>query len=307
MTSFCGLPALEWIRDVVALPRQEVDATAGLRSLGGPAGGGLGHLGRHRPRRRPGGPARRPPPSSQSPLASGTGAACCTRGCTLSQPADICLSSFVAPAAVDRDSHDANIRLQCAITYRRDLYGVKIPSASGSSGAGNVLPAYLQALDRLAPRGLARRRPGLRSPPRDLAGAEAAAAGHAARRAARRSDRADGVDLVVILTAAGVAPGAHTRRPRRRPSCAGARSRWPRPGRGQRPVRARRGGRPVPPGRALRSSQPDFRRLWTLVRDGAIGTVHAARAHYGNPGSTWASWYHQDPAPPPWATSGSTT
>ena len=34
----------------------------------------------------------------------------------------------------------------------------------------------------------------------------------------------------------------------------------------------------------------------TLVRDGAIGGVHAARAHYGNPGSTWAAWYHEGPA-----------
>ena len=41
---------------------------------------------------------------------------------------------------------------------------------------------------------------------------------------------------------------------------------------------------------------PTFRRLWTLVRDGAIGSVHAARAHYGNAGSTWAAWYHQDRA-----------
>jgi predicted dehydrogenase len=40
---------------------------------------------------------------------------------------------------------------------------------------------------------------------------------------------------------------------------------------------------------------PCFRRLWSLVADGAIGDVHAARAHYGNPGSTWAAWYHDDP------------
>ena len=32
------------------------------------------------------------------------------------------------------------------------------------------------------------------------------------------------------------------------------------------------------------------------MRDGAIGSVHAARAHYGNAGSTWAAWYHQDRA-----------
>jgi predicted dehydrogenase len=40
---------------------------------------------------------------------------------------------------------------------------------------------------------------------------------------------------------------------------------------------------------------PTFRRLWAAIADGTIGRVHAARAHYGNPGSTWASWYHEDP------------
>jgi predicted dehydrogenase len=39
-----------------------------------------------------------------------------------------------------------------------------------------------------------------------------------------------------------------------------------------------------------------FRRLWTLVRDGDIGEVHAARAHYGNAGSSWARWYHEETA-----------
>jgi predicted dehydrogenase len=38
-----------------------------------------------------------------------------------------------------------------------------------------------------------------------------------------------------------------------------------------------------------------FRRLWSFVADGEIGEVHAARAHYGNPGSTWARWYHEEP------------
>jgi predicted dehydrogenase len=40
---------------------------------------------------------------------------------------------------------------------------------------------------------------------------------------------------------------------------------------------------------------PTFRRLWTLVDGGALGQVHSARAHYGNPGSTWARWYHDEP------------
>jgi len=37
---------------------------------------------------------------------------------------------------------------------------------------------------------------------------------------------------------------------------------------------------------------PTFRALWSRIRDGAIGRVHSARALYGNAGSTWARWYH---------------
>jgi predicted dehydrogenase len=38
---------------------------------------------------------------------------------------------------------------------------------------------------------------------------------------------------------------------------------------------------------------PTFRVLWGQIRDGAIGHVHSARGLYGNAGSTWASWYHE--------------
>lgn len=37
---------------------------------------------------------------------------------------------------------------------------------------------------------------------------------------------------------------------------------------------------------------PTFRALWARMREGAIGRVHSARALYGNAGSTWARWYH---------------
>jgi hypothetical protein len=37
---------------------------------------------------------------------------------------------------------------------------------------------------------------------------------------------------------------------------------------------------------------PTFRALWGRIQDGVIGTVHSARALYGNAGSTWAEWYH---------------
>ena len=37
---------------------------------------------------------------------------------------------------------------------------------------------------------------------------------------------------------------------------------------------------------------PTFRALWRRIHDGAIGNVHSARGLYGNAGSTWAPWYH---------------
>jgi len=170
------------------------------------------------------------------------------------------------------------------------------PVGVGVIGAGNVLPAYLQALDRLTPRGLAvegpvcarrrevwpeleRQRPGIRlvARPDEVFGAE-------------------GVELVVILTA----PAAHAELTRaaleagrhvlvEKPLAASARE------------AAALFEQAQAAGLLLLAApfvhlSPTFRRLWTLIRDGAIGSVHAARAHYGNAGSTWAAWYHQDPA-----------
>ena len=37
---------------------------------------------------------------------------------------------------------------------------------------------------------------------------------------------------------------------------------------------------------------PTFRALWGRIHEGAIGKVHSARGLYGNAGSTWARWYH---------------
>jgi len=37
---------------------------------------------------------------------------------------------------------------------------------------------------------------------------------------------------------------------------------------------------------------PTFRALWQRLEEGAIGKVHSARGLYGNAGSTWAGWYH---------------
>ncbi len=37
---------------------------------------------------------------------------------------------------------------------------------------------------------------------------------------------------------------------------------------------------------------PTFRALWGHLRDGEIGAIHTARGLYGNAGFTWATWYH---------------
>jgi predicted dehydrogenase len=166
----------------------------------------------------------------------------------------------------------------------------------GFIGAGNVLPAYLQALDRLVPRGLARegpvcarrrevwpalerRRPGIRlvSTPEEVIGAE-------------------DVDLVAILTP----PGPHADLSRAA-LAAGRHVLVEKPLAANAAEAAELFERAHSAGLILLAApfvhlSPTFRRLWTLVRGGTIGSVHAARAHYGNPGSTWAAWYHQDPA-----------
>ena len=43
---------------------------------------------------------------------------------------------------------------------------------------------------------------------------------------------------------------------------------------------------------------PTFRAFWGRIRNGAIGRVHSARGLYGNAGSTWASWYHDSKVGP---------
>jgi predicted dehydrogenase len=166
----------------------------------------------------------------------------------------------------------------------------------GFIGAGNVLPAYLQLLDRLVPRGLAAEGP-------VCARSEDTAAELRARRPGTRVVATSAelledpsVDLVVLITP----PGSHPELVRAALEA------------GKHVVCEK----PLARGRSATAElfalarerelillaapfvqlSPTFRRLWALVRDGALGRVHAARAHYGNAGSTWASWYHTDPA-----------
>jgi predicted dehydrogenase len=162
-------------------------------------------------------------------------------------------------------------------------------------GAGNVLPAYLQALDRLAARGLAVSGP-------VVARSERARTRLSELRPDARtvpdmdallSDEA--VELVVVVTPPAthpelvgklIAAGRHV-------VCEKPLARDPATAAGL--FRAA-----ADAGRLLLAApfvhlNPTFRRLWTLLDEGAIGHVHASRAHYGNAGSTWARWYHDDP------------
>jgi predicted dehydrogenase len=165
------------------------------------------------------------------------------------------------------------------------------PVSVGVIGAGNALPGYLGALERLSGRGMAalgpvcaRRRsawPGILSrrpemhlveTPAEVLGAE--------------------VDVVLIVTPPdshadlalqALRRGKHVvcEKPlaldpaRAREVCAEARTR----------------------GLHLLASpfvqlSPTFRALWTAIHRGAIGHVHSGRGLYGNPGSDWAPWYH---------------
>ena len=166
------------------------------------------------------------------------------------------------------------------------------PVRVGIIGAGNVLWAYLQVLDRLTPRGLAsagpvcarrrenwtrlrERRPGI-----ELVDGPAEVL---------RSD----VDVVVIITS----PESHAALTRlalehdkhvvvEKPLAESY---------GEAESLAQ-----MAQDRCLHllcapfvQLAPTFRALWSRIRSGAIGTVHSARGLYGNAGSTWARWYHE--------------
>ena len=166
-----------------------------------------------------------------------------------------------------------------------------VPPGVGIIGAGNVLPAYLQVLDRLVPRGLAREGPIcarrkekwpelLRRRP----GAQLVAD-------AQEVVEAD-VDVVVVLTP----PDSHAELTRlalehgkhvvvEKPF---AESREE--GEALARLAAERGLHLL--AAPFVQLSPTLRAFWTIVGDGALGHVHSARALYGNAGSHWTTWYH---------------
>jgi predicted dehydrogenase len=161
----------------------------------------------------------------------------------------------------------------------------------GVIGAGNVLWAYLQVLDRLIPRGVAWEGPicarRVDAWPEILA----------QRPGARLVEEADGVlSSDVYVVAITTSPDAHAELVRRALE-AGKHVVC------EKPVAMSRAE--AEPLFALAADRglhllaapfvqlsPSFRDLWTRVADGAIGAVHSTRGLYGNPGSTWAEWFH---------------
>jgi predicted dehydrogenase len=167
------------------------------------------------------------------------------------------------------------------------------PVTVGFIGAGNVLPAYLQLLDRLVPRGLAAEGP-------ICVRRRAQWRGLRARRphAQLVSDpldvvTSDDVDVVVIITP----PDSHAELCRlalrhgrhvvvEKPLATSRREAQPLV-----KLAAKQGVHLV--AAPFVHLSPTFQELLQQVRGGAIGRVHSARALYGNAGVDWASWYHE--------------
>ncbi len=165
------------------------------------------------------------------------------------------------------------------------------PPRVGFVGAGSVLWAYLQVLDRLVPRGLAVEGP-------ICVRRRAAWPGLLARRpGAQLVETALEVvesdsDVVVVVTP----PGSHaelTRLALERDKHVVV----------EKPLAITRAeAEPLAMLAAERGLHllaapfvqlaPTFRALWTALAEGAIGHVHSARGLYGNAGSFWATWYH---------------
>ena len=161
----------------------------------------------------------------------------------------------------------------------------------GFVGAGSVLWAYLQVLDRLVPRGLASEGPICARRKETWPSILARRPGARLVADVREVVESD-VDVVVVITppashaevaALAIEHGKHVvvEKP-----IAGSRSD------AESLVRlaAERGVLLL--AAPFVQLAPTFRALWTAVSGGAIGHVHSARGLYGNAGATWASWYH---------------
>lgn len=168
----------------------------------------------------------------------------------------------------------------------------------GFIGAGNVLPAYQQLLDRLIPRGLAWEGPVMARDPARWDELRRRRPGIELVSTADDVWNSD-VGIVVVITppathaevvASALAHGKHV-------VC-------------EKPLAMSRAeaeplvrlagetGRHVVAAPFVHLS-PTFRELWTRLRRGELGTVHSARGLYGNAGVTWSGWYHEGGVGPP--------
>jgi predicted dehydrogenase len=171
------------------------------------------------------------------------------------------------------------------------------PVTVGIIGAGNVIWAYFQVLDRLIPRGLARMGPVCARRREAWPDFQSRRPGIELVSDAVDVLRAD-VDVVLIITP----PESHTSLVRM----------------------ALEHGKHVVVEKPAASTRceaqllvqiaqerglhlmcapfvqlaPTFRALWGRITDGAIGKVHSARGLYGNAGSSWARWYHDGQVSP---------
>jgi predicted dehydrogenase len=180
--------------------------------------------------------------------------------------------------------------LEVAARQPRKARSPAKPVSIAFLGAGNVLGAYIQALDRLIPSGAA-----------TLAGIYARNPKRRAELSVQRpgvrlldgTDEALGgdVDAVVIITP----PDSHAELARAA-LLRGKHVLVEKPlaldGREARALAAlaRRRGLHLVAAPFVHLS-PTFRLLHTLVANGGIGPVHSARGLYGNAGSHWAAWY----------------
>ena len=165
------------------------------------------------------------------------------------------------------------------------------PISVGFIGAGNVLFAYLQALDRLIPTGVA-----------VLGGIYARSRSRRRELLQRRPamplyDTADALlashpDLVVVITP----PESHAALARAALT-SGSHVLLEKPfatslSEGRMLVNAARRARRFLVAAPFVHLSPTFRFLQAQVLSGAIGAVHTARGLYGNVGAHWASWYY---------------
>ena len=161
----------------------------------------------------------------------------------------------------------------------------------GIIGAGNVIWAYFQVLDRLLPRGLARMGPVCARRKETWAALQARRPGIALVADPAGVLQSD-VDVVLIITP----PESHAALARlalehgkhvvvEKPA-AGTRCE------AQQLVELAKDRRRHLMCAPFVQLAPTFRALWGRIQEGAIGRVHSARALYGNAGSTWSRWYH---------------